>query len=124
MPFAHLRRSAPRGAHAEPGAARFFGAPRRREDVLGAYTALSELKAAGKKPYFIPGGGSNAIGSLGYVKAALSIVEASRAAELAEKKGMDDAKTGVSLERTKKLAEARQRKLGWDHKRLSSRTNS
>jgi hypothetical protein len=28
---------------------------------------------------------------------------------------MDDAKTGVSLERTKKLAEARQRKLGWDH---------
>ena len=37
--------------------------------------------AKGKKPYFIPGGGSNAIGSLGYVKAALSIVEASRAAD-------------------------------------------
>ena len=42
---------------------------------------MAELRAKGKKPYFIPGGGSNAIGSLGYVKAALSIVEASRAAD-------------------------------------------
>lgn len=47
----------------------------------GVEALMAELKAAGKKPYFIPGGGSNAIGSLGYVKAALSLVEASRAAD-------------------------------------------
>ena len=45
---------------------------------------------------------------------ALKAEQAVAAAELAEKKGADDAKVGVSLERTKKLAEARQRKLGWD----------
>ena len=47
----------------------------------GVEALMAELRAKGKKPYFIPGGGSNAIGSLGYVKAALSIVEASRAAD-------------------------------------------
>jgi L-cysteate sulfo-lyase len=31
------------------------------------------LKAAGKKPYVIPGGGSNPIGALGYVNAALEL---------------------------------------------------
>jgi L-cysteate sulfo-lyase len=31
------------------------------------------LKAAGKKPYVIPGGGSNPLGALGYVNAALEI---------------------------------------------------
>ena len=45
---------------------------------------------------------------------ALKAEQAVAAAELAEKKGAEDAKVGVSLERTKKLAEARQRKLGWD----------
>ena len=45
---------------------------------------------------------------------ALKAEQAVAAAELAEKKGAEDAKIGVSLERTKKLAEARQRKLGWD----------
>jgi len=34
----------------------------------------AELKADGKKPYIIPGGGSNAIGALGYVNAALEIL--------------------------------------------------
>ena len=33
-----------------------------------------ELKAAGKHPYVIPGGGSNPIGALGYVTAALELV--------------------------------------------------
>lgn len=34
----------------------------------------SKLKAEGKKPYIIPGGGSNAVGALGYVNAARDIV--------------------------------------------------
>ena len=33
-----------------------------------------ELTAAGRKPYIIPGGGSNAIGALGYVNAALELL--------------------------------------------------
>ena len=33
-----------------------------------------ELRAAGKKPYIIPGGGSNRIGALGYVNAAYELV--------------------------------------------------
>ncbi len=34
-----------------------------------------ELKAAGKKPYIIPGGASNAIGAMGYVACAQEIVQ-------------------------------------------------
>jgi L-cysteate sulfo-lyase len=34
----------------------------------------SELKAEGKKPYIIPGGGSNEIGALGYVNCALELL--------------------------------------------------
>ena len=34
-----------------------------------------ELKKKGHKPYFIPGGGSNPIGALGYVKCALELTE-------------------------------------------------
>jgi L-cysteate sulfo-lyase len=33
-----------------------------------------ELRAAGKKPYIVPGGGSNRIGALGYVNAAYELV--------------------------------------------------
>ncbi|SVC39711.1 uncharacterized protein METZ01_LOCUS292565, partial [marine metagenome] len=33
-----------------------------------------ELKAAGRKPYIIPGGGSNHIGALGYVNAAFELI--------------------------------------------------
>lgn len=33
-----------------------------------------QLKSAGKKPYIIPGGGSNEIGALGYVNAALELL--------------------------------------------------
>jgi L-cysteate sulfo-lyase len=36
-------------------------------------TFAESLKAKGKKPYVIPGGGSNPIGALGYVNAALEI---------------------------------------------------
>jgi L-cysteate sulfo-lyase len=38
---------------------------------MGAFAET--LKAAGKKPYVIPGGGSNPLGALGYVNAALEI---------------------------------------------------
>jgi L-cysteate sulfo-lyase len=34
----------------------------------------SELKATGKKPYIIPGGGSNKIGALGYVNCAIELL--------------------------------------------------
>ena len=34
----------------------------------------SSLQAAGKKPYVIPGGGSNPVGALGYVNAALELL--------------------------------------------------
>ena len=34
----------------------------------------SELRAKGKKPYVIPGGGSNPVGALGYVNAAMELV--------------------------------------------------
>jgi len=34
-----------------------------------------ELKNKGHKPYFIPGGGSNPVGALGYVKCALELTE-------------------------------------------------
>lgn len=36
--------------------------------------AAARLKSEGKKPYAIPGGGSNAIGALGYVNAAIELV--------------------------------------------------
>ncbi|MBO1074313.1 D-cysteate sulfo-lyase [Roseomonas marmotae] len=39
-----------------------------------------ELRASGRKPYVIPGGGSNAVGALGYVNAALELV--AQAAEM------------------------------------------
>jgi len=38
-------------------------------------TVCSELEADGKKPYYIPMGGSNATGSLGYVRVVKEIVE-------------------------------------------------
>ena len=38
-----------------------------------ATTLLTELQRQGKKPYLIPVGGSNAIGSLGYVRCALEL---------------------------------------------------
>ncbi|MFP2768687.1 D-cysteine desulfhydrase [Oceanisphaera sp. KMM 10153] len=37
-------------------------------------TLATELKAEGKKPYIIPGGGSNEIGALGYVNCALELL--------------------------------------------------
>lgn len=36
---------------------------------------LDELRNAGHSPYFIPGGGSNAVGSLGYLVAAFELAE-------------------------------------------------
>ncbi|AXC48450.1 D-cysteine desulfhydrase [Paracoccus suum] len=39
----------------------------------------AELRAAGKRPYIIPGGGSNPVGSRGYVECALELAEQSAA---------------------------------------------
>ncbi len=44
-------------------------------DMNAAMEELAEqLKADGKKPYIIPGGGSNEIGALGYVNAAIELL--------------------------------------------------
>ena len=44
-------------------------------DMNAAMQVLADdLKTQGKKPYIIPGGGSNAIGALGYVNCALEIL--------------------------------------------------
>lgn len=46
------------------------------EDALVYSQALmTKLQQAGKKPYFIPVGGSNVIGALGYVRCAFELVE-------------------------------------------------
>lgn len=45
-------------------------------DMLGELEKLAEkLRAKGKKPYIVPGGGSNAIGSTGYVACAQEIMD-------------------------------------------------
>lgn len=45
-------------------------------DMLGELEKLAEkLRAEGKKPYIVPGGGSNAIGSTGYVACAQEIMD-------------------------------------------------
>lgn len=50
-------------------------------DMQAEMEALAEeLRAAGRKPYVIPGGGSNPVGALGYVGAALELV--AQAAEM------------------------------------------
>ncbi|MDD1781128.1 D-cysteine desulfhydrase [Enterovibrio sp. ZSDZ35] len=44
-------------------------------DMNAAMEAVAEtLRAEGKKPYIVPGGGSNAIGALGYANCALELV--------------------------------------------------
>jgi L-cysteate sulfo-lyase len=45
-------------------------------------TRADELRARGKRPYVIPGGGSNPVGALGYVTAALELVEQANNARL------------------------------------------
>jgi L-cysteate sulfo-lyase len=45
-------------------------------DMNAAMATLAEqLRAKGKRPYVIPGGGSNAVGALGYVVCALEMVD-------------------------------------------------
>jgi len=46
-------------------------------------TRIEELIARGQRPYFIPMGGSTALGALGYVTAALELLEQSRQQQLA-----------------------------------------
>ena len=40
-----------------------------------AFEVAEKLAAAGRKPYFIPGGGSNEIGALGYVSCAFELLD-------------------------------------------------
>ncbi|UYV36492.1 D-cysteine desulfhydrase [Rhodobacteraceae bacterium D3-12] len=42
--------------------------------VAACETAAAELRAKGKNPYIIPGGGSNPVGALGYANCALELV--------------------------------------------------
>ena len=58
---------------------RLFGAELRLveadTDMDGACAELAEeIRGRGGKPYYIPGGGSNAVGALGYVDAALELL--------------------------------------------------
>lgn len=47
-------------------------------DMMGALNQLAdELRAQGRKPYVIPGGGSNPLGALGYVSCAQEILQQS-----------------------------------------------
>ena len=44
-------------------------------DIVGAMNEVAEkLKSQGKKPYIVPGGGSNEIGALGYVSCAQEVL--------------------------------------------------
>jgi L-cysteate sulfo-lyase len=47
-----------------------------------ALAATEKLAAAGRKPYFIPGGGSNEIGALGYVSCAYELLDQIKANDL------------------------------------------
>jgi L-cysteate sulfo-lyase len=47
-----------------------------------AMAVTEKLAAAGRKPYFIPGGGSNEIGALGYVSCAYELLEQIKANKL------------------------------------------
>ena len=49
----------------------------------GMERLAEELRAEGRKPYIIPGGGSNALGGLGYAACAFEIVEQAGAMDLA-----------------------------------------
>ncbi|MBX6372658.1 MAG: D-cysteine desulfhydrase [Acetobacteraceae bacterium] len=52
-------------------------------DMQAEMEALAEeLRKAGKRPYVIPGGGSNPVGALGYVGAALELVAQAAAMDL------------------------------------------
>ncbi len=48
----------------------------------GMERLAEELRAAGRRPYIIPGGGSNALGGLGYAGCAQEIIEQTAAMEL------------------------------------------
>lgn len=66
---------------------RLIGAPTRTyaagTDMNAAMqVAANEVRAAGGNPYVIPGGGSNALGALGYVNCALEILAQANARQL------------------------------------------
>jgi L-cysteate sulfo-lyase len=49
--------------------------PRDSSMTAAAETAADEVRSAGGKPHVIPGGGSNAVGAVGYVGCALEILQ-------------------------------------------------
>ena len=49
---------------------------------LASESMLAELREAGRNPYVIPTGGSNALGALGYVECAFELVEQAKEHEL------------------------------------------
>jgi D-cysteine desulfhydrase len=85
---------------------------RRRAEVMEAVAA--ELRAAGRRPYVIPEGGSSALGSLGYVAAVAELraqlPEAWRAGPVTIAYAAGSGGTGAGLELGIRLA-------GWDDAR-------
>lgn len=59
---------------------RFVDAGTNMDEVCAA--VVEELKGAGRKPCYIPGGGSNAVGALGYVNCALELTQQANDREL------------------------------------------
>lgn len=54
-------------------AAASFGDQLETKHSVAKVSAAQELRAQGRKPYVSPGGGSNALGSLGYVDCVLEL---------------------------------------------------
>ena len=53
-------------------------------DMLAAMNKVAQdVRALGRKPYVIPGGGSNALGGLGYVECARELKQQMREADVA-----------------------------------------
>jgi D-cysteine desulfhydrase len=52
--------------------------------LLGALLAAARLRAAGRRPYFVPAGASSALGTLGHVGAALELAAQVRAGAMPE----------------------------------------
>ena len=66
---------------------RIFGAqvhhlPNDSDLELATESLLAELRETGRRPYIIPGGGSNALGALGYVECAFELLEQAKTQKL------------------------------------------
>ncbi|MFQ5785978.1 MAG: D-cysteine desulfhydrase, partial [Alphaproteobacteria bacterium] len=63
--------------------ARFHFVPTEADREAGMARVAEDLRGRGRRPYVIPGGGSNAIGGLGYAGCALEIVAQANALDIA-----------------------------------------